>query len=175
MNTVEGFFGVGSIIGPAILAKLLLAGVSWKWLYVIAGTMCVLLVVIALAVKYPTTMAPSENPSTFRADAHHGPGPVRAGVFPGSVLYVATECAIYVWMPTLLVGEGGFVAAYSISIFFLLRAGGRFVGAWMLSRYSWTAALALLSAAILACFIGAVAGGTKLPSTCCRFPACSCR
>ena len=41
MNTVEGFFGIGSIIGPAILARLLTAGVSWKWLYVIAGTICV--------------------------------------------------------------------------------------------------------------------------------------
>jgi len=79
----------------------------------------------------------------------------------GAFLYVATECAIYVWMPTLLAGyEGGFLAAYSISIFFLLRAGGRFVGAWMLNRFSWTAVLAVFSAAILACFIGAVAGGT---------------
>ena len=39
MNTVEGFFGVGAIIGPAIVARLLAAGVSWKWLYVIAGSL----------------------------------------------------------------------------------------------------------------------------------------
>ena len=37
MNTAEGFFGVGAIIGPAILARLLAAGLSWTWLYVIAG------------------------------------------------------------------------------------------------------------------------------------------
>ena len=47
MNAVEGFFGVGSIIGPAILARLLIRGLSWQWLYVIAGTMCVLLIVTA--------------------------------------------------------------------------------------------------------------------------------
>ena len=41
MNTVEGFFGVGAIIGPAILTRLLAAGMSWTWLYVIAGTICV--------------------------------------------------------------------------------------------------------------------------------------
>src|SRR3954471_20207989 len=29
MNAVEGFFGLGSIIGPALLAKLLLSGVDW--------------------------------------------------------------------------------------------------------------------------------------------------
>ena len=43
MNTVEGFFGVGAIIGPAILTRMLAAGMSWKWLYVIAGTICVVL------------------------------------------------------------------------------------------------------------------------------------
>ena len=53
MNTVEGFFGVGSIIGPAILARLLIRGLSWQWLYVIAGTICVLLIVTAAAVRYP--------------------------------------------------------------------------------------------------------------------------
>jgi len=37
MNTVEGFFSVGSIVGPAVLAYLLTRGVSWQWLYVIAG------------------------------------------------------------------------------------------------------------------------------------------
>ena len=37
MNTVEGFFAVGAIIGPAIVARLLAEGTSWKWLYVIAG------------------------------------------------------------------------------------------------------------------------------------------
>ena len=37
MNTVEGFFGVGAIIGPAIVAVLLSAGFSWKWLYVSRG------------------------------------------------------------------------------------------------------------------------------------------
>jgi fucose permease len=62
MNTVEGFFGIGSIIGPALLARLLTAGVSWKWLYVIAGTICVLLVGISLSVKYPRTMKASEEP-----------------------------------------------------------------------------------------------------------------
>jgi fucose permease len=57
MNTVEGFFGVGSIVGPAILARLIATGVSWKWLYVIAGTLCVALIVTALSVRYPKSTA----------------------------------------------------------------------------------------------------------------------
>jgi hypothetical protein len=41
---------------------LLTAGVSWKWLYVVAGSICVLLVGISLAVKYPTTMKAGDEP-----------------------------------------------------------------------------------------------------------------
>ena len=160
MNAVEGFFGVGSIIGPALLARLLLSGVGWKWLYVVAGSMCLLLVLLAFTVRYPATVRTSEEPTSLSRTLSMTKDRYALGFSIGEFLYVATECAIYVWMPTLLVGRSGFFAAYSISIFFLLRAGGRFVGAWTLQRFSWTAALALLSSAILICFVGAVFGGT---------------
>jgi fucose permease len=78
------------------------------------------------------------------------------------MLYVATECAIYVWMPTLLQsGEGakGWLAASALTLFFSLRAVGRFVGAWLLGRVSWTAALAIMALLIFACFAGALALG----------------
>jgi FHS family L-fucose permease-like MFS transporter len=80
----------------------------------------------------------------------------------GAFLYVATEAAVYVWMPTLLLGYKGSAAAivaYSISIFFILRAAGRFVGAWLFERFYWTNVLALFSGVILICFIGTVIGG----------------
>ncbi len=53
MNTVEGFFAVGAIVGPAIVATLIAAGVSWKWLYVIAATICIGLVAVASRVAVP--------------------------------------------------------------------------------------------------------------------------
>jgi FHS family L-fucose permease-like MFS transporter len=165
MNLVEGFFGVGAIIGPAILARLLAAGVSWKWLYVIAGTMCVVLIITALAVKYPETRKPSEEEMDLRRTFKTMKNPFVLLFSLGAFLYVAAECAVYVWMPTLLAGDpessGGFLAVYSISIFFILRAGGRFLGAWMLTRVRWTVALSLFSGAILACFAASVAGGPK--------------
>jgi fucose permease len=80
----------------------------------------------------------------------------------GAFLYVGVEAAIYVWMPTLLAGYAGratTLATYSISIFFLLRAAGRFLGAWMLERVPWQAVLAVFSGAILLCFGLSVAGG----------------
>jgi fucose permease len=82
----------------------------------------------------------------------------------GAFLYVAVEAAIYVWMPTLLAGYNGpgkWIALYSISIFFLLRAGGRFLGAWMLNKLSWSAVITICSGLILACFAISIAGGVS--------------
>src|SRR6185312_6651077 len=61
MNTVEGFFAVGAIVGPAIVATLIAAGMSWKWLYVIAAALCVLLIALAARVRYPPVKGAAER------------------------------------------------------------------------------------------------------------------
>jgi fucose permease len=53
------------------------------------------------------------------------------------------------------------MAAYVVSIFFVLRAGGRFLGAWVIARWNWTTVLVLFSGAILLCFVGSMLGGTN--------------
>jgi fucose permease len=164
MNTVEGFFGVGAIVGPAIVARLLLGGVSWKWLYVIAGTICALLIVTASLVHYPQTMKASPVPMDLRRTFFMLKNPYALGFSLACFLYVAVECAIYVWLPTYLKSNkpsSAFMAAYVISIFFILRAGGRFLGAWVTARWKWSSILVLFSGAILACFLGAILGGTN--------------
>jgi fucose permease len=159
MNTVEGFFGVGSILGPAILARLLIRGISWQWLYVIAGTMCVLLIVTAAFLRYPAVKRTEVHRSNATAAITNR---YIQAFSVGAFLYVAVESAVYVWMPTLIAGYHGhaaWLAAYSISIFFLLRAAGRFLGSWVLNRFQWTGVLAVFSALILACFAASVTGG----------------
>lgn len=161
MNTVEGFFAVGAIIGPAIVARLLSVGTSWKWLYVIAGTICVVLIVTASLVRYPHTNATAETVDLKRT-LMMMKNPYALG-FSGLIfLYVAVEAAIYVWMPTLLSGYHGsllWVATYAISIFFVLRAAGRFIGSWMLAHLNWAAVVTVFSFAILACFVISMVGG----------------
>jgi fucose permease len=283
MNTVEGFFGVGAIIGPAIVTMLLTRGFSWKWLYLIAGTICVLLILTALLVKYPKTVKTVDEPIDLNRTMGMMRNPYALGFSLAIFFYVATECAIYVWMPTLLgsasisagevvdaqslagklgqparpldawlssqlspdaqkalsnwqsqaadpksqlkallkgmnkviggpsifeeqrfrgislrdatkelIGQNpqdssaerlnrlliedaypaevsgnplltssfGFLAmSYAISVFFILRAAGRFLGAWVLARFNWTSVMALFSLAILGCFAGSAAGG----------------
>ena len=164
MNWAEGFFGIGAILGPAILSQLLNRGIPWHWLYVIAGSMCALLILTASGAQYPKrASAAAERTDLSSIYAVMKNRYVLLFSF-GAFLYVAVETAIYVWMPTLLEGYSGsgeWVAIYSISIFFMLRAGGRFLGAWMLNRFSWTSVLSICSGMILVCFAISIAGGVE--------------
>ena len=163
MNTAEGFFGVGAIIGPAILTRLLDAGLPWQRLYLIAGFMCVILIVLALLVRYPAAPQPAGG-QALRGTGRALRNPYVLTFSAGAFLYVGVEAAIYVWMPTWFQGYSGSAttfAAYSISIFFLLRAAGRFLGAWLLGRVRWQAALALFSGGILICFAISIAAGLE--------------
>lgn len=164
MNTVEGFFAVGAVIGPAIVTRLLAAGLSWKWLYIVAAVICVLLIATALFVKYPETARPSEEPIDLKRTLAMMKSPYALGFSLGIFMYVAVECAIYVWMPTLMADYAGsfpVLAAYAISIFFVLRAAGRFLGSAVLARFSWTAVMAVFSFAIFVCFVGSILGGVS--------------
>ncbi len=165
MNAVEGFFGIGAIIGPAIVTSLLRGGVSWKWLYPLAAALCFLLMAVAAAVKYPPLAHAAGPVADLPGTMGMFKNPYVLGFSLALFLYVATECAVYVWMPTLLSeyqGPAQFLVAYALSAFFVLRAVGRFAGAWMLARCNWTAVMALASFAIGACFVASLAGGVRV-------------
>jgi MFS transporter, FHS family, L-fucose permease len=165
MNTVEGFFAVGAIIGPFIVTYFLSQGVDWKWLYVVAGTLCVVLIIMALMVEYPKTVKTTDDPVNLKGALSMMKDPYAMGFSLGAFLYVSVECAIYVWMPTLISGYTGnavFIATYALSIFFILRAVGRFIGAWLMSRFNWSMVLCIFSFLILLCFLGSVIGGIGL-------------
>jgi fucose permease len=163
MNMAEGFFGVGAIVGPAILTRLLNAGLPWQWLYLIAGAICTGLIVLALLVRYPASPQPAGG-QALKGTGRALRSPYVLAFSAGAFLYVGVEAAIYVWTPTWFTGYSGSAttfAAYSISIFFLLRAAGRFLGAWLLGRMSWQAALAVFSGGILTCFAISIAAGVE--------------
>ncbi|WP_412727738.1 MFS transporter [Alteromonas sp. D210916BOD_24] len=180
MNGAEAFFGVGAIIGPLIVAYLIHQGVAWQWLYIIAGAICSLLILMALAVKYPSNVRDSSE-----SDRHISvmqslslvKNPYALFYSIGAFLYVAAESAIYVWMPTYLVCDAtslsasyecytqGFsqtLAIYSVTAFFILRAAGRFVGIWMMSHFNWSLVLMLFSGAIVICFAAGLVAGKQV-------------
>jgi fucose permease len=159
MNTIEGFFAVGAIVGPAAVATLIARGLSWNWLYVAAAAICVLLVVLASRARYPDTTKVAGERATLSEIIVVLRDPVALGVSALVMLYVAVEVAVYVWMPTYLLAYGGSFAwlpAYALTLFFVLRAAGRFLGAWLLAHVPWAVALALVGAAIFLCFLGSL-------------------
>jgi fucose permease len=162
---LEGFFGVGAIIGPLIATRLVLTGASWKWLYVIAGAVCLVLVFVALLVRYPRPVRTTKAPVNLARTLRMMRSPFALGFGIAVMLYIGVESAVYVWTPTYLQGysgPAGSLALYAIPAFFILRAAGRFLGAWLFARIEWTAALAVCGLLILGCFIGAVAGGRDM-------------
>jgi fucose permease len=164
MNLVEGFFGIGAIIGPAIVTALLKHQVSWQWLYAIAGTLCVLLIVVALVVRYPQTMKAGVDAVDLGRTLKMMRNPYALSFGTAELLYVAIEASVYVWGPLYLSAYDGpwlLLSSYAISVFFCLRAVGRFLGAWLLARFDWSWVLLVLTFAILLCLGGSVAGGVR--------------
>jgi len=165
VNGVEAFFGVGAIIGPLIVTYFLTQGVDWKWLYFVAGILCVILITIAMSVKYPDYTPDKSEPINIVESMKLLKDKYAMGFSVGAALYVATESAIYVWMPTyLLKYEGSMVtlATYALTIFFVLRALGRFLGMWMLSIFNWAWVLVICCGTITLCFVLSVIYGRDL-------------
>ncbi|WP_259369540.1 sugar MFS transporter [Colwellia sp. MB02u-10] len=165
MNKVEGFFGVGAIVGPAIVSYLLISGVSWKYLYIAAGVICILLCLVAMKTKYPVTKQHAAEKINLKSSFKLMKDPYALGFSLAIALYVATEVAIYVWMPTLLADYTGslvWLATYALTIFFVLRASGRFLGVWMLKHFSWQKVMFWFSLAVFLCYLGTALMGVEV-------------
>jgi len=163
MNIVEVFFGVRAIIGPFLVSYFLTKDVDWKWLYVVAATLCVVLIIMALFAKYPETKKSSEEQINIKRTLKMVKDRYALGFSLGAFLYVSIEAAIYVWMPTLITDYDGnflFIVTYALPIFFVLRAGGRFLGAWMMANFDWTVVLTISSFVIWLCYAFSVINET---------------
>lgn len=165
MNLVEGFFGIGAIAGTFLISWLITRGIDWKYLYVFAAIIGVVLITIAALVKYPQSRHSVDKTASVKNTLQMMKNPYALSFSLAAFLYVAVESAIYVWMPTLLAKYDGnliLLATYSLSVFFILRAAGRFIGAYILNRLNWSVAMVVFSAAIFLCFLGSIAGGTEM-------------
>ena len=163
MNAVEGFFAVGAIIGPMIVTYLLSKSVRWQWLYVIAGSLCVLLIIMASVVRYPETKKSTQEKINLSRTFSMLKDPYALGFSIGAFLYVAVECAVYVWMPTLIEQYEGrliLIATYSLSSFYTQDWAVH--GVWLL-QFNWLTILCVF------CFLIFCASGQ-----CHRRHRCSC-
>jgi fucose permease len=158
MNMLEGFFGIGAIVGPMLVVTLHGRGISWTYLYLFAALLCGLMVLAAIFSKYPETVKSTDEPINFGRSFKLMGNKYAMGFSMAIAMYVASEVAIFVWLPSFLEGYTGtqmamMFAAYAVMIFFILRAGGRFMGIWVLKHFSWTSVMAVFSGAIFLCFL----------------------
>jgi fucose permease len=168
MNRVEGFFGLGAIVGPLLVTLLISYDLDWTQLYLLAGLICGLLLALAAMVQYPD-YEPAVQGDGQSADLWQSlklvRDPYALGFSVAIACYVAVEVAVFVWLPTLLQsyqGEYQFLALHAITIFFVLRTLGRFLAEWILSKLEWSLVLALFSTAILFCYVASMLGGVDL-------------
>ena len=150
MNLVEGFFGIGAIVGPALVSFLITQKVSWTYLYVIAGVLCLILTIIAWRADYPKPKKQEEHakPASLATTMSMMKNPYALG--------------FSLAMPTLLgdyTGPWQLLATYALTLFFILRAAGRFLAVWLLNHLSWQAAMLYLSLGIALCYLGLIFGG----------------
>lgn len=166
MNAVEGFFGVGAIVGPALVVYFDHAGLSWRWLYVVAAVLCAAMVVAVALTRFPPTTVEASSKAGLGNTLRLLKSPYALGFSLGIALYVACEVAIFVWLPTFLegftaAGITAFFAAYAVMIFFILRAAGRFLGVLVLNRFDWKSVMATFTGLIFLCFLGSMILGQK--------------
>lgn len=163
MSLIEGFFGIGAIIGPALVVWFLHQGMGWKWVYLIAAALCGALFLGTAAARFPRpTTRNVEVQSTSGGGGRLMADPVAMTFAAALMLYVGAEAAIYVWVPTYFAGYTGInyqIAGFAVAVFFVLRAIGRFLGAWLLARLDWVMVLLCCSAAMAVLFLIAIAGG----------------
>lgn len=167
MNAVEGFFGVGAIIGPALVVTLDDNGFSWRWLYLIAAALCSAMILAALATTYPKSVEVEKRAANVVRTLSLLKNPYALGFSFGIAMYVASEVAVFVWLPTFLegvdrIGLAGFFAAYAVMIFFVLRAAGRFIGVWVLDRFDWKLVMTAFTGVIFGCFVLSALGGRNV-------------
>jgi fucose permease len=167
MNAVEGFFGLGAIIGPLLVVRLSAAGASWTRLYAVAALSCAVLIIAAAASEYPRTLAAAKDKASIGRAIRLLGNRHALGFSTAIAMYVACEVAIFVWLPTFLAGYAGgtvdgWVATYAVMIFFVLRALGRFVGVVVFKVLDWKLVMLIFSGLILVAFAASVAMGPSV-------------
>jgi MFS transporter, FHS family, glucose/mannose:H+ symporter len=128
LNLLNAYFGVGAVIGPALIGWV--GAGRYPWLFGAVAVLSVLLIPTLRGVRVP-----EPRPEILKVTSP-GPGPGRSrtraivtAFVVLYVLYVAIESGVGGWEPTHLaaVGYSATVAATATSAFWLALTAGRFL------------------------------------------------
>lgn len=162
MTMAEGYYALGGVFGPLISTFFLSHGLPWHDLYLTAGVAGFALVLLVQFLKFPRRPHVEVKRPKILRTLQIVRDPLALAFGTAEMLYVGVEASIYVWLPTFLGAYSKvnpLIAGYGLSAFFLLRAGGRFFLSSLVSKLSWTVAILVSSAFVLACFLISLISG----------------
>jgi fucose permease len=125
MNWLHGCWGIGAMMGPAILAVLLAAGHSWRLTYALLA-----IVELAMAASFAATARrwPAPAPVSARPEVPRLTGEMRTRV-AFFFLYGGIESAAGLWGPSFLIEQKGAKPALASAVI------GAYWGGLMLGRF----------------------------------------
>jgi FHS family glucose/mannose:H+ symporter-like MFS transporter len=134
LNLLNAYFGVGAVIGPALIGWV--GAARYPWLFGAVAVASLLLIFTVAGVHPDRAVAPAEDSSALmRSPAPGSPlsrrhvGVIVAAFVALYVFYVAIESGVGGWEPTHLeaVGYSATIAATATSAFWLALTAGRFL------------------------------------------------
>lgn len=159
LNILNAHFGVGAILGPALIGLVGSAHYPAVFLGFAALTLPLLLCLRGVrdrAVQQPTEGEPGAAPAAPRV-LGRSLGTVLAVFVVLYVLHVGIEAGVGGWEPTHLVtvGYGAGVAATATSVYWLMMTVGRFLVAPVALRFSPQAIITVSCAGMTVCLFAA--------------------
>ncbi|MFJ6895886.1 MFS transporter [Streptomyces hokutonensis] len=151
LNVLNAHFGIGAVLGPAVVAWL--GPDDYPYAF---GTCAVLAAALALAGSSGVRTRVSDDPP---ADTGSGGGLGLSRVLVGFlvlyILNVAVETSVGGWEPTHLetVGYTATVAASATSVYWLMMTAGRFLVVPVTLRYSPERILTVCAAGMTVCLL----------------------
>lgn len=155
LNFVHLFFGIGSLATPAVVTRVVTAGVSWRWVFVVVGAATAVIALGWIAV---------EDPPAEEAHASARTTTPRSRMVPlllASILglYVGAEMGVGAWLTKFMVSEQGVTLPFAgnvLSAYWLGLSAGRFALIFVAHHIAESTLIAGLSALSSAALLGAV-------------------
>ncbi|WP_262056373.1 MFS transporter [Streptomyces sp. STR69] len=150
LNVLNAHYGIGAVLGPAMMAWL--GPDNYPYAF---GVCAALAAVLAFAGSSGVRTRVSDDPPAERGSVGLGLSRVLVGFLVLYILNVAVEASVGGWEPTHLetVGYTAAVAASATSVYWLMMTAGRFLVVPITLRYSPERILAVCAVGMTVCLL----------------------
>lgn len=155
LNVLNAHFGIGAVLGPAVVAWVGPDG------YAYAFGACAVLATALVVLGSSGVRTPRAQGAPSAAGGGLGLPRVLAGFLALYILNVAVEAGVGGWEPTHLetVGYGATAAASATSVYWLMMTAGRFLVVPLTLKHSPERILTVCAAGMTACLVLALVKG----------------